>query len=346
MAEEIFSQEKFSGVLFLAADRPLDRQILGPADRLWGGSFRCVYLAGSAFGGQPGWRKLLSILYMLCSVGSAWWHLRGCRCVVAFGGFASVAAVLAARLRGLPVYLHEQNAVPGRANRMMSRFASKIFLTFEEAAPFFGPRSGRCLTVGCPVRKKILVEREASGRGRMRMLVVGGSQGTKFFLDFFLGRPDFFAWLLERVDLLFLAGPKLADTPAARRLVDNAQQLRGSFTLLPFLERMGPAVRSADIVLSRSGASFLAELASVGKARTILVPYPGALDGHQDANARALAAGGHSLAELRVIEESAQAELEQTLHSFVVSGPVPLPAAFTDRHAGAANRMLEELAPI
>ncbi len=343
MAEEIFSQARYDTVVFLAADRPLDRQILGSVDRSWGKAFSCVYLAGSAYGGQSGWRKLLSILYMARSVISAWWHLRGCECLIAFGGFASVAAALAARVRGLPIYLHEQNAIPGRANRLLSRFAKKIFLMFEEAAPHFGPRADRCKSVGCPVRKKILVEREANSRGRMRMLVVGGSQGAKFFLDFFLGRPEFFAWLLERVDILLLAGSGHADSPQARRLVDNARSLRGSFTLLSFLERMGPAIRSADIILTRSGASFLAELISVGKARTILVPYPHALDGHQDANAQALAKGVHSLSEMRILDETRQADIEQAMHAFVVAGPVPTPASFSDRHAGSANQILEEL---
>lgn len=343
VAEEMLSQAKFDSLVFLAADRPLDRQILSGPEKQWGMPFQSVYLPGRAFGGQPLLKKLLSVVYLLRAVLSAWWHLGRCSAVVAFGGFASVAAGLAARIRGIPLYLHEQNAIPGRANRFMSRFAARIFLTFEEAAPHFGPRAGRCEVVGCPVRKKILAEREANQRSRMRMLVVGGSQGTRFFLDFFLGRPDFFAWLLERVDILLLAGPNLADTPSARRLIDNARQLRGSFTLLPFLERMGPAIRSSDIILSRAGASFLAELASVGKARTILVPFPHALDDHQAANARSTATAGHSLAELRIIHEKEQAALEETLHSFVVAGPVPPPASFPARHADAANRILEEL---
>lgn len=343
LAEEVLAQTGDPGVVFLAADRSLDRLITAGAARQAGPSFRCVYLPGSAYGGQPGWGKILSLLYLLRAVLSALWHIRNCRVLVAFGGFASVAAALAAFLRGIPVYVHEQNAVPGRANRFLARFAKKIFLTFEEARPFFGKRSGRCVLVGCPVRKKILIEREPLTRSRMRMLVVGGSQGSKFFLDFFLGRPEFFAWLLERVDILFLAGSALAETAAARRLVDNARLLRGSFTLLPFLERMGPAVRSSDIILSRSGASFLAELISVGKARTILVPYPHALDGHQDANARAVAASVHSLADLCVLNESEEAKLEEAIHSFVVAGSIPPPDSFSDGHAGAACRILEEL---
>ena len=188
------------------------------------------------------------------------------------------------------------------------------------------------------------MEREPAIRSRMRMLVVGGSQGSKFFLDFFLGRPEFFAWLLERVDILFLAGPTLAETPSARRLVENARNLRGSFTLLPFLERMGSALRSSDIILSRSGASFLAELISIGKARTILVPYPRALDGHQTANAEAAARSIHSLADMRIIQETESSRMEESLHSFVVAGPVPYPASFSDGHAGSACRILEEIA--
>lgn len=344
LAEEIQEQPGSTGVIFFAADRPIDRQILGGIERSANPAFQCVYLPGSAYGGRPAREKFLSLFHMIRAVVSAWWRIRNCQSLVAFGGFASVAAALAARCRGIPIYIHEQNAVPGRANRLIARFAAKIFLTFEEAKPFFRERAGICVPTGCPIRKKILVEREVGGRGRMRMLVIGGSQGSKFFLDFFLGRPEFFAWLMERVDILFLAGPGLADTPAARRLIENARQLRGSFTLLPFLERMGPAVRSADIVLSRSGASFLAELVSVGKSRTILVPYPKALDGHQNANSLAVAGGRHSLAEIHVVQETEAAKLEELLHTFVISGPAPAPAAFSDRHAGAACRILEEMA--
>ncbi|MBI4178609.1 glycosyltransferase [bacterium] len=323
-------------MLILAAGRPLDRQILRQ-------SFPHVFLPGSAFGGQGIFHKLLSLARLFWAILAAISHVRRCRCIVAFGGFPSVASVLAAKLCGVKVYLHEQNAVPGRANRLLAPLAKKIFMTFEEAAGKFGPRKSRCVLTGCPVRKKILIEREPAGRGRMRMLVVGGSQGSKFFLDFFSGRPDFFAWLMERLDVLFLAGPNLADIPAARRLIDNARDLRGSFTLLPFLERMGPAIRSADIVLSRAGASFLAELASVGKARVVLVPYPRALDDHQTANARAILAHPGALADVQIFEEGKIDKLEEALRAFIVAGPVDPPQTFSDRHAGAACRILEEL---
>lgn len=337
LAEEIKSQPEGADVMLLAADRTLDRQILR------GQNFPHVFLPGSAFGGQPGWRKILAILHILRATISAIRHVRRARCLVAFGGFPAVAAVFAAKLCRVPVCLHEQNAVPGRANRFLARFAKKIFLTFEEASAFLEKWKDLTILTGCPVRKKILIEREPSGRSRMRMLVVGGSQGSKFFLDFFAGRPEFFAWLLERLDILFLAGPNLADTPAARRLIANARDLRGSFTLLPFLERIGPAIRSADIILARAGASFLAELVSVGKAKLILVPYPRALDGHQLANAKAVAGDSHSLADVQIFDENQQDKLEETLRAFVVAGPIPPPTSFSDRHAGAACRILEEL---
>lgn len=342
LAEEIQSQNNPPHVVFFAAKRPLDKQILSGMERQKNG-VTCVFLPGSAFGGQGGWKKLLSTLFVARSFVSAWWHLRNCRCLVAFGGFASVAAAMAAKMRGVPVYLHEQNSIPGRANRLLSRGAQKIFLTFPDARTHFGKFGDRCVVTGCPVRKKILVDRQPGNKGRMRLLVIGGSQGARFFLDFFLGRPEFFAWLLERVDILFLAGPGHADSPHALRLIENARHLRGSFTLLPFLERMGPAVRSADIIMSRSGASFLAELASVGKARTILVPFPGALDGHQEANAKALAASVHSLAELAVLSEDNAGKIEESLHAYVLKGPVEPPHTFSDDHAGAACRILEEI---
>lgn len=343
LAEEIQSQTDPPAVVFFAANRPLDRQIMSGAARQFRENFRCVYLAGSAFGGQSGLRKLGSMMFFGVAFMSAWWNLRKCRCLVAFGGYASVAASAAAKVRGIPIYIHEQNAVPGRANRLLASLSQKIFLTFGAARGRFGKHGGKSIVTGCPVRKKILVDRQPASRSRMRLLVVGGSQGAKFFLDFFLGRPEFFAWLLERVDVLFLAGSGPANSPHAIRLVENAKHLRGSFTLLPFLERMGPAIRSSDIILSRSGASFLAELASVGKARTILVPFPAALDDHQTANAHSLAADLHSLAELHIFGEDQAARIEETLHSAVLKGPVDPPPSFPDAHAGAACRILEEI---
>jgi UDP-N-acetylglucosamine--N-acetylmuramyl-(pentapeptide) pyrophosphoryl-undecaprenol N-acetylglucosamine transferase len=220
--------------------------------------------------------------------------------VVGMGGYVSVPVALAALRSRRPLVLHEQNAVPGLANRTLARPARTIALAFAEARRAF-PRSTRTVVTGNPVREAILAvsdrreelaleaRRELDLGPRRTVVVFGGSQGALH-----VNRSVVEALVrLERDDLqvLLLTGPAHAEAMQVAVAGSGPIPVR----VLGFLERMELAYAVADLVVARSGATTVAELAVCG-VPSILIPYPYATGRHQEANARALQrAGGASM---------------------------------------------------
>jgi len=221
--------------------------------------------------------------------------------VVGMGGYVSVPVALAALRSRRPLVLHEQNAVPGLANRTLARPARTVALAFAEARRAF-PRRTRAVVTGNPVREAILAVRHrreelaAEARAafdldanRRTVVVFGGSQGALHVnrvVAEAIGR-------LPRQDLqvLLMAGPAHAGTMQAATGATGGITVR----VLGFLERMELAYAVADLVVARSGATTVAELAVCGLP-AILIPYPYATGRHQEANARAIQrAGGASM---------------------------------------------------
>jgi UDP-N-acetylglucosamine--N-acetylmuramyl-(pentapeptide) pyrophosphoryl-undecaprenol N-acetylglucosamine transferase len=222
--------------------------------------------------------------------------------VLGMGGYASGPVVLAAVRSRRPIVLHEQNAVPGLANRVFARFARAVALSFDEAGRSLSGRARTVLT-GNPVREEIArvpEEREALAKealreleleeGRRTVVVFGGSQGALHVDRAVVGACSL---LRDRDDLqvLVLTGKAhfdaVADSlPAGGSLVVRAR---------PFLDRMELAYAAADLVVSRSGATTVAEVTVCGLP-ALFIPYPYATARHQEANARAVQrAGGASV---------------------------------------------------
>jgi UDP-N-acetylglucosamine--N-acetylmuramyl-(pentapeptide) pyrophosphoryl-undecaprenol N-acetylglucosamine transferase len=201
---------------------------------------------------------------------------------VGFGGYASVPTVLAASLAGIPTVLHEQNAVLGRANKLLARRASRIATSFERVD---GVAPDHVVMTGNPVRPAIA----ALGRqpypvieagGEVNLLVLGGSQGARVFSRLI---PEAIAELPDdlqrRLRIVQQARPE--DLENARARYAN---LSAGVELSPFFADIPQRLRAAHLVIARSGASTVAELTAAGRP-AILVPYPYATDDHQTANA-------------------------------------------------------------
>ena len=223
--------------------------------------------------------------------------------VVGLGGYASVPIVLASAVKRLPIVLLEQNAVPGATNRLLAPLANHVVVAYACAQRRLGSRA---ILLGNPVRQEIFrgARAEATPTGdSCTLLVLGGSQG---------------AGALNRQ--VCQAVPKLLQRYPHLRIVHQSGsadygQLRSQYAAQPrvcveaFLEDMPARYAEADFVLSRSGATTLAELAAAGLP-AILVPYPHAADDHQAANAAEfVTAGGatmvrqESLDTRRIVEE-------------------------------------------
>ncbi len=201
--------------------------------------------------------------------------------VIGMGGFTSLPPVRAGRMLGLRTFVHDSNAMPGRANRMTARWCTKVLLGLAEAAPYF-PGS-HCEVVGTPVREELqqLPDR-ATARARMGLptegpvvLVTGGSQGARNLNTLIVeaARAD------AGVHYLIIAGKQ--DQARVAELAAGAPNI----TVLGFCADMPAAYAAADGVIARAGASTLTELSIIGKA-TFLIPFPFAADDHQTHNAR------------------------------------------------------------
>ncbi len=204
--------------------------------------------------------------------------------VVGFGGYASVAAVLAALLARVPVVLHEQNAQPGLVNRRLSGWVRLVMLGFAEARARL-PRRARTVVTGNPVRAEIARVRWGAHEPPC-LAVIGGSQGARTLNETV---PQACARLSGRsFSVVHVAGGREGE----REAVERAYRETGiEAEVLGFCDDMAGLYRRASLVVARAGAMTVAELATVGMP-AILVPYPYAADDHQRHNARVLADRG------------------------------------------------------
>ncbi len=209
--------------------------------------------------------------------------------VVGFGGYPTVPPLVAARLRGLPIVVHEANAVVGRANRLLIRLGAILATGFDK--PQGSARAGEIVHVGNPVRAAIAAAARPYAAPQpdrpFNLLVIGGSQGARVFSGLV---PGALAELPEdkrrRIRLVQQARPE--DLDATRQVLSG---IGVAAELAPFFTDMGERLANAHLVLCRAGASTIAELAFMGRP-AILVPYPHALDHDQAENARLLAENG------------------------------------------------------
>ena len=218
--------------------------------------------------------------------------------VLGMGGYASIAPVIAARSVRVPTVLHEQNAIPGLANRLLARFATAMALTFDDSRGRL-PRSLRTEATGLPLRREIrevVAGREQLAKEARRewglaperttMLVTGGSQGA---LHVNRTIADAIPLLAGRSDLQLVVLTGAAHEPVVATAANGEMDL--IVRTMAFLERMELALAVADLAVARAGANTIHELAACA-IPSILVPYPHATDDHQAANARELERAG------------------------------------------------------
>jgi UDP-N-acetylglucosamine--N-acetylmuramyl-(pentapeptide) pyrophosphoryl-undecaprenol N-acetylglucosamine transferase len=205
------------------------------------------------------------------------------------GGFTSTAPVLAGRFRGIATFIHESNAVPGKANRWTARVVNAVMLGFKECAPFF-PKTRTEIT-GTPVRTELVPLDRADSRRKLglredlpTLLVMGGSQGASGINQAMIKSLP----LLRDLPLQVI---HLAGARDERMVADNYQRENISAYVAAFHHQMEIPYNAADLVIARAGAASLAEIAFFALP-AILVPYPYAADDHQTRNAEIFARAG------------------------------------------------------
>jgi UDP-N-acetylglucosamine--N-acetylmuramyl-(pentapeptide) pyrophosphoryl-undecaprenol N-acetylglucosamine transferase len=201
--------------------------------------------------------------------------------ILGMGGFSSVPVVLAGWLRRIPTVLFEPNLYPGKANRFLSWFATRIAVGFKPEKSFFSPKKMVC--VGVPVRQAIAsLSLRPSMNGSFTLLVMGGSRGAQGLNQAFLNAYSLLKKEISELKLIHLTGKDLFEgvlREYRKKGVDKEVEV------YPFVSDIARLMGASHLVVARSGASSLAEFAASGLP-SILVPYPHSTQDHQIHNAR------------------------------------------------------------
>lgn len=213
------------------------------------------------------------------------------------GGSGSVSVLFSAKLLGIPIILHESDVVPGLSNRVASKWAKKILISFPKTEYFDEEKT---TLVGNPIRKEILEgDKQKAGElfnlsfEKPVFLIIGGSQGAEVINDFVMLVLDN---MLKEYEVIHVVGPENVKEEEAESEVVTADDLEKYYHPIGFLdeEKMKHAYKAADLIISRAGAGSIFEIAAIGKP-SILVPLPTSAGDHQAKNAYAYADTGASI---------------------------------------------------
>jgi len=217
------------------------------------------------------------------------------------GGFGSIPAVLSGKLLGVPIFLHESDAIPGMANRFLARFSLEIFVSFPKTLYF--PEE-KMILVGNPIRREILEGSKEEAKeyfklvgGKPLVLILGGSQGAQRINDKIL---EILPEILKNFELIHQGGEKNFSQVKEEAKVMIVKNFEKYYHLFPFLkeEELKMAYAACDLIVSRAGAGTIFEIAALGKP-AILIPLPEAAQDHQLKNAYTFAETGAT----KVLEE-------------------------------------------
>ena len=219
--------------------------------------------------------------------------------IVGFGGFTTAALIVAGKLCGVPVVLHEANRVPGRAIRLLGRLARRVYLPLGVT---ISVRSSAVRHVGLPVRKEISRQPQKEARLRLGLepnlkvlAIFGGSQGATVLND----------WARRELPLLAADGVQLYCVTGLGKGAAEVMTLKSQGGIpvkamfVPFCDQVADLLSASDLVVARAGAGSIAELIRCGTP-SVVVPYPRAADNHQQANAAYFAQEGGGV----VVEQS------------------------------------------
>lgn len=203
--------------------------------------------------------------------------------VIGVGGYSSGPVLLMAAWMGLPTLIIEPNALPGFTNRRLAKFIDRAAVTFEVSKPYF---PGKAVVTGNPVRPEFQRISKKERTDRLHLLIFGGSQGAHAVNVAMVEALSELSSERSRLSITHQTGEKDLE------MVKQGYEKAGwEADIRPFLHEMAQEFERADVLISRAGATTVAELTAAGKA-AILIPFPFAADDHQRKNAEALAAAG------------------------------------------------------
>jgi len=298
--EEILENHKDFDLLYIGTDKGLEKKII---EKL-GINFKMVRAAGLIQRGNPA-KKLINYIKFIFNLTSGF--LSSIKLIKTFdpgiilgmGGYVCAPVLLSAVFLRKRFVLHEQNFIPGRLNKFFSKFCYRIFISFEDTRQFLNINTGKIVFSGNPVRKII---REASNKkpdyakfglvgGKFTITAFGGSLGADKINNSFI---KLYEKLKDREDVQFLliSGSRFYEDFKMK----NINTLKNSYSLkvFPYVDEMDEIYSLTDLLISRSGANTIAEIAFCN-IPAILIPYPWAIDNHQYYNASFLEKNGKAI---------------------------------------------------
>lgn len=301
IANEFRAQNPETRVCFISTGNPLEKSVLSKA----GFDLECIQVAGIK--GRGIWNQITSALKIPGAIFAAMRILKAFSpdLIIGLGSYSAGPVVIGAWLLRIPIAIHEQNILPGITNRILARFADRIFISFENTQLDRNP--AKVYWTGNPVRNEILQAADrVSGKTtpeaamkRFTVLIIGGSQGA------------------HRINMVMIEALKHLRKPDQLHFVHQTgaadeNDVREAYrsnsinaTARAFFDDMAELYQMADLIICRAGATTVAEITALGKA-AIFIPFPFAADDHQTLNASDLANDG--AAEL-IFEQELDAEM-------------------------------------
>lgn len=282
IAEEFLKRDAGTKVIFIGTQRGIESRLLGQL----GYELKEIDIEGVK---GRGIKALLKVVFQIPK--SLWQS----RCilktfcpdmVVGVGGYASGPAVLMASCLGMPTAIAEQNAIPGATNKILARFADKIFITYEQTKEYLPQK--KVIFSGNPVRASFAGQniQKKEKKNYRQLLIFGGSQGAEAINKSVMEMLPLLQKMKDNVRVLHQTGSRQLEE------VRKAYETSGlQADVTPFIVKMADAYAAADLIICRAGATSLAEITVAGKA-AVLIPYPWAANDHQLKNALAMSAAG------------------------------------------------------
>lgn len=291
IADKIKRKNPNAEILFIGTERGMERTLI-PEN-----GYAFEWISASGFNRKNIFKNAKTVSDMLKGAKQANGLIKAFRpdFVVGTGGYVTGPVLKEAYRLGIPVYIQEQNAVPGVANKMLERYARKVFISFPDSAKYFKDK-GKLVLSGNPVRKAfstapIMDSRNMLGisEKEFMVLVFGGSLGADVLNREALKMIR--ALQSEKLKVFFVTGRRYYENVSAElRTMGDVSFV----TLIPYADNMPVLLNAADLVISRAGAIALSEITACGKP-SVLVPSPNVTNNHQYYNARALESVGAAI---------------------------------------------------
>jgi UDP-N-acetylglucosamine--N-acetylmuramyl-(pentapeptide) pyrophosphoryl-undecaprenol N-acetylglucosamine transferase len=273
VAETLRAQSRENQVVFIGTTYGLESKVVPQY------GFKLHFVQARQFLGRNAFYQIATLFYMLKGIYTCMRMIRREKpdAILGMGGFTSVPVIFAGVFLGIPIFLHEQNAEPGLANKVLSKYAKATFVSFEESGKVLNGK--KVYHTGNPVRKALKGPRETKSDGSFGIFVFGGSRGARSINEAILSLLPYMESYTDRVVLYHQTG---GDDYDRIRTAYGATKIRHE--VFPFTDNMAHYYNQSDVVISRAGASTIFELAYFRKA-AILIPYPFSAAQHQWKNA-------------------------------------------------------------